>query len=251
MNRLSAFAWLFTGTSAGLLIFVNLLFVFNGFYFTGDTIFYTNYSFSSSPGNILPVFIKESELWPPLTSIIFNLLHMLPVSIMSQHKLYVFFVAISTIIATFLVCSKLTTKKIEVVTITSLCLFSSLQALLFRSAIAEPLFVFLWMIAVYCLFNFLVSKKSFFLFLFILFASLVPLARYTGVGVLFGFYALLVIFYFFKFKSQKYSFYILVSAVLLSFVPIGLYLFKNLITSGVIGRSGEIQSIQASPFFSS
>lgn len=249
MVRLLSIAWLVAAVSAGILIIMNLLFASKGFYFTGDTIFYTNYSFSSNPGDIVPVFIKHSELWPPLTSIVFNLFHIFPVSIMAQHKIYVLLVSLATIAVTFLIAKKFTLNKGEVIIITSLSLFSSLQALLLRSAIAEPLFVFLWLASVYWLFKLLQSKKPFLLFLLILSLGLIPLARYAGVGTLLGFYILGVL-YFLRHKSEKYAFYILFSIILLSSIPLGLYLLKNLATSGVIARSGDMRATILDPFFS-
>lgn len=208
----------FLGFSALLLVVSNIIFNFFGFYFTGDTISYIYYSLYYSVGGPLEVFIKHTELWSPLSAILFGFLRELPISILSQERVYTFFILILLIIITYLLSGKITDNIIQRIVLVAMALFSSSQILIFRSAIPEALFVFLWLSSIYWFLNFINTEKQLPLFLFIIHAGLIPLSRYLGIGILFGFSLNALIFYLLH-RKEKYSFYVFISLVLLIFTP--------------------------------
>lgn len=238
----------FLGIAAFLLVVSNIIFNYFGYFFTGDTISYIYYSLYYSVGGPLEIFIKHTELWPPLISILFGFLRELPISILSQGRVYTFFILVLIIVVTYLLSRKIVDDTIQQIALVALALFSSSQILIFRSAIPEALFVFLWVSSIYWFLNFIDTKKQLPLFLFIIHASLIPLSRYLGIGILFGFTISAFIFYLLH-RKEKYSFYVLISLVLLIFTPITLYLLKNKALTDVYLRSGDIPFVKGGLLF--
>jgi len=231
-----------------ILIGVNLLFVWNGFYFTGDTISYFDYAVQARPGNILQVFIIHSELWPPLTALCFNLLKILFHNTYQLHHIYVISIFLSTLFVVYKITAIFTTNKAIQLSATAICLFGSVQAYLFRSAIAESLFVLIWLVSIYGLVSFINTNKEKYAFLFIFSSMLLPLARYIGIGILIIQSLIFAYFVFFRNRQLKYKFLILMNSLVLIFLPIGLYLFKNKVATQVFMRSGDPQLVKASLF---
>lgn len=228
------------GIAASLSVISNVIFNFFGFYLTGDTVSYIYYSLFYSVGGPIEVFIKHTELWPPLISILFGFLRELPISILSQERVYVLFTLLFIILVTYLLSVKVTEKILYRIVIVALSLFSSIQVLILRSAIPEALFILLWISSIYWLITFVTTKNQLTLFLFIIHASLIPLSRYLGIGVLFGFLLSSLFLYPF-FKKEKYSIYILTSATFLIMSPIIFYLLKNKLLTDIYLRSGDPQ----------
>lgn len=217
---------------ASVTIIIHLIFIFYGYYFTGDTISYEQYAVSVSRLRPDLVFVAHSNYWPPLTAITFNLLRLLPISFVGQHKIFVWCINFFTLVITYFLTRILTKDKEKRLAVLVMLLLSGLQHFILKSAIPENILIACWLGAIYFLYQFLTSKKSIFILPIIITASLAPLARYAGISVPISISISLVFYWIRSFKSEKYSWFVILAMISLMFIPIGMYVLRNYIQEG-------------------
>lgn len=214
-----------------IIIFFHFYILSNAFYFTGDITSYFEPAFPGRRGDLLSVFIWSYAVWPPLVSFILNILRFLPISIISQHHLYIFIITLLSAAVVFLVSQVITSKLKWQIPIVALLLFTSFQALLFMTAMSEPLFILTWLAATFCLERFMATQKERFLLLYIASGSLIPLSRYSGIPVLLGFELILFSFVLLTLKTRMYSLALTFTSAILVWIPILIYLLRNYLLS--------------------
>lgn len=237
---------------------INLLFLLKGFYFSGDTISYLEFSEFAKPGGIRTVFLLHGSSWPPLTAMVFNTLHILPFSILIQQKIYTILILIFASISSYLLVGKFIKDNTLRLIASSFILFSGVQSLLLNAALCESLFLSLWLFSLYLFITFLFTKKDRYLILLILSVSLIPLTRYNGIPIALSF---LIIPFLAIFRKSDRGYWIIkvAVAIFLSFIPIALYISNTKFKTGMFFGSlyphtnetiiitiikGVIQSIQ-------
>lgn len=191
-----------------------------GFYFTGDTITYFVPAFPGEKGNLLAVFAWHMENYPPFVSFVLNLLRFLPVSIITQHQIYVILSTLLCVIAAFLIVRIITPiKKLQLVLI-SLLFFTGSQILMFKLALAEPLFIFFWILTIFAVERFISTRKESFLLLFMFTAGLIPIVKLQGISVLISTELIIAIFTILTYRQKKYSVILVLTCLLIAWLPI-------------------------------
>lgn len=210
-----------------VIIVIHFVTLSYGFYFTGDTITFFVPAFPGHKGDLLAILGWFYPSFPPFVSFVFNFFRFLPISFISQHHLYVFtFTALSTIMA-YIIAGKMTPARKWQIILVSLLLFTGSQSLLFLTALSEPLFIFLWLGAIFSIERFMSVKKERYLLLFILFASLMPITRYIGFFVVLSMEIVVIFFAFFVRKEKKFSLSLLLTSLILVWVPILMTMIRN------------------------
>ncbi len=200
-----------------------------GFYLTGDTISALDISHNFAPGSIFQVFKWNYAVWPPGLAFIFNLLSILPISIISQNHVYIFGIAILNVFIVYLIARNITQSIILRSAIIALSLFSGIQSLLFLSAIAEPMFVFFWLTTIYLMERFMTVKQERYIFLLIGAMGMMTLSRYSGIWVNLTLILILLLFVLFD-RKRNYSAKFIIVSMILAWMPIVIYLTKNVLT---------------------
>lgn len=197
-----------------------------GFYFTGDTITFFVPAYPGRKGDLLAVFAWFYASFPPFVSFVFNFFRFLPVSFITQHHLYLILSNILSTIAAYLIAKQITTiKKWQIIMLSSL--FIGSQAVLFLTALSEPLFIFMWLSAMLTVERFISTKKERYLLLFTLIAALMPITRYIGIVVVANLEFIVLIFTYLTWKQKKYSPSLVLAVLTLTWVPITMTVIRN------------------------
>lgn len=209
-----------------MIFLLNFIFNLKGFYFSGDTISYLEYSNFGKPGGIRTVFLQHGEYWPPLTAIIFNLFHLLPYSIIVQQKITAMSFLIFAYISSYLLVKNFVDGTVKRIILSSFILFSGNQSLLLNSTMSDPLFMTLWIFSAVTFLSLLKIQKIQYFILFVISISLVALTRYIGIAVVFGFVPASLLAIYLQ-KDKRYYFYFIPGAILCALIPVSFYIFHT------------------------
>lgn len=236
MNRLHKLIYQIVFSLALLLPFLYLFALTKGFYFSGDTIYFLQFSTAAEKFKFWNVFLIHLSPWPPLAAIFYNLIQILPGGFITEQKAYLMLFLLLNFLACYLLVKKYGNNLSNRIIITSLILFSSTQVLLLRISLADIQFMAWWILAVYFLDKFIQTREEKYVGLYLIPASLIPLTRYAGIPVTLILSTLLIVFSIINYKTKKYSFGFIILAAIFTLIPISLYLFRNfLLTHSLFG----------------
>lgn len=209
-----------------LAVVFQIIAITQGFYFLGDTNNYIEHALQGSP---LTTFLWHHPIWPPLTAIVFNILFNV-FGVLTGIKVYLVALSAIAIFACYQISKSVKLQKPSSILLPILLLFSGQQYLLWQTALSEPLFLTLWLVATYLSFAYIEAEKIKYLVLLTIVTALLPLTRYLGGIVSLSFWFFFVL-YIVKTKKTANLLLIIQSAIL-SFVPMCFYLLRNKIQTG-------------------
>jgi hypothetical protein len=216
--------------------------IFFGVYFLGDTVSYLQYANLGSP---LTTFIQHDGLWPPLLSLILNIIFKIPLSMYLLGSLLVA-VMLSTYL--FFCTAFFQTLTKDWKTSFGMAAFTLLGpvGLIMQSLLSEPLMLVLWMAALFFLAQFWLTSKERWLMGWLLTASLLPLARYLGVVAVGWMAIVLVAKLILDFKKKKFSYSPLLvgSSLVFVWVPLAFYLLRTKVLIGTFLPVRDAQGIE-------
>jgi len=215
-----------------LLIIFQLVMIYNGVYFLGDTVSYLEIS---SWGKLLTTFILHNSLWPPLFTLWVNLLDLLfsPPTFALISTL-IFFT--SSLFFTILLFKEIGLPKKVNLVMSTIVLLSGPLAILMSSFMSEPLLVSLTLVASFFTIKFWKTSQEKWLIGWLIASALVPLSRYLGVSFVIWSSLILLFKVLHDWKKNKqvtYSRLLVLLSLMVAWVPLAFFLLKNKVAEGL------------------
>lgn len=206
--------------------------VISGFYFTGDTVSHLEMANWAKPGGLITLIRLHSHDWPPLMTLVLNLLKIIPGDSFFQARIFTFLFFSLNFICFYLLVRELLDNKIKSFLITTICLFGGIQVYLLRSVLSEQLFLLLWITGTLCLFRFFRTKQIPYFIFATLSIALTAVTKYIGVAILAS-YWIINLAVLFKNRTNPKLKLILLIILILGLLPFIFWLINSYIDSGL------------------